>query len=214
MFTGLVQTMGTMSSREKTGAGLRLGLVSQRPLPGLQMGESIAVDGVCLTVVAHQEDQEFWVDISPETLALTTLGDRKPASRFNLERALALGDRLGGHLVSGHVDGMGHLVSREVQGEVALFRFFAPPPIHALLVHKGSVAINGVSLTVNGVDADGTFHVMLIPHTLSETTLADLEFGHRVNLEADLVGKYIQSLVHPYLSSLDPLQSRGFITGR
>jgi riboflavin synthase len=159
----------------------------------LALGESVAVDGACLTVVSSEGDA-FDVEASAETLARTTLGERRPGDALHLERALRLGDRLGGHIVTGHVDGTGRVRDRKPLGESLRLGFTAPPEVARYLVAKGSVAIDGVSLTVNGVDADG-FDVVLIPHTLGVVHLGHKQPGDRVNLEADLLGKYVERLL-------------------
>jgi len=185
---------------------MRLEIESTRVLDGLQLGESIAVDGVCLTVVDHRDDRRFAVDVSSESIEVSTLGSCAVGQRVNLERALRLGDRLGGHLVSGHVDGPGSLVSRLPAGDSIRLSFGAPGDICAFLVPKGSVAINGVSLTINRLHADG-FEVNVIPHTLAETNLGELDLGGRVNLEVDLLAKMVQRLLGAYLPDGTPSQS-------
>lgn len=190
MFTGLVEDRGALIARAPRGPGARLALRTK--LGPLALGESVAVDGVCLTV-DRTEGDAFEVDASAETLARTTLGDLAPGARVNLERALALGDRLGGHLVTGHVDGVGALVSRAPVGDAVAMTFSMPRELARFVAEKGSVAVSGVSLTVNRADAD-RFDVVIIPRTLSETTLGELGVGGRVNLEVDLVARYVARL--------------------
>lgn len=197
MFTGIIECTGTIEATARTPAGVRLALRAARDLPQLQTGESIAVDGACLTVVVHDGASRFEVDVGPETLARTTLGRRGKGERVNLERALRVGDRLGGHMVSGHVDGIGAIEGIEVQGDARFYRFVAPDEVRRYLVAKGSVCVDGVSLTVSRVTGPG-FEVMLIPHTLSETTLGERRTGDPVNLEADLIGKYVERLAAPH----------------
>ncbi|MCA9538365.1 MAG: riboflavin synthase [Myxococcales bacterium] len=194
MFTGLVEATGRLRRIETRGPGVRLTLAAPPALVAeLTLGESVAVDGACLTVISAAGDA-FAVDASGETMQRTTLGDRRPGDRVNLERALRMGDRLGGHLVAGHVDATGTIRAVEPAGEARLFRFTAPPEVARYLVPKGSIAVDGVSLTVNGVDREG-FDVVLIPHTQQIVQLADKKPGERVNLEADLIGKYVERLL-------------------
>lgn len=193
MFTGLVEAIGTIIRSERTAGGLRLLLASELPPEELSLGESIAVDGACLTVTSFSS-KGFTVDVSPETLAATTLGAKKTGARVNLERALKLSDRLGGHLVSGHVDGQATLRSVRRAGEFTRLDFKAPQVLLAGMIVKGSVAIDGISLTINTVDPDG-FSVMIIPHTLERTTLCERTSGEPVNIENDLIGKYVQKFL-------------------
>lgn len=194
MFTGLVETCGTLRRLVRQGPGARLTLGAPAALvAALQLGESVAVDGVCLTVVAVAGDQ-FEVEASGETLARTTLGDRRVGDRVHLERALRLSDRLGGHLVSGHVDDTGRVRQMQASGASLAVSFDAPAAVAKYLVPKGSIAVDGVSLTVNEVDERG-FQVVLIPHTQNVVHLAEKQPGDRVNLEADLIGKYVERLL-------------------
>jgi riboflavin synthase len=188
MFTGLVEALGTVRGLAPGGPGRRLtvaaGLASE-----LALGESVAVNGACLTVVAR-DAETFAFDVGPETLARTNLGGLRPGDRVNLERALRLGDRLGGHLVQGHVDGVGRVENRRAEGEWVTVWFRCPPALAAEMVPKGSVAVDGVSLTLVDVAVD-RFNVALIPHTLSATTLGLKGPGDAVNLETDILGKYV-----------------------
>jgi riboflavin synthase len=193
VFTGIVQTTGRLESREARGGGFRLAIRGDRPLARLALGESIAVDGACLTVTGHRGPR-FTVDVSPETLRRTTLGRLAPGARVNLERALRVGDRIGGHLVQGHVDGVGRLESIRPERDWLLYRFTAPRTLAPYLVEKGSIAIDGVSLTVFRCRGAG-FTVALIPHTLAKTTFSVRRPGDRVNLEADVLLKHIAALV-------------------
>jgi len=178
---------------ERGRAGAHLTLETPRPLPRLAIGESIAVDGACLTVTAKQK-RRFRVDVSPETLRRTTLGRLAKDARVNLERALRVGDRLGGHVVLGHVDGVGTLEKIEPDGDWLLYRFRAPGALLPFLVEKGSIAVDGVSLTVFACRA-GRFTVALIPHTLAKTTLGTRRPGDGVNLEADVLLKHIGAML-------------------
>lgn len=193
MFTGLIEDVGSIKSLQKTDGGAIVSVLTKMPLEEIAIGDSVAVNGACLTVVAKQ-DRTFSADASPETLSRTTLGDIRTGSRVNLERALRFGDRLGGHLVTGHVDSLARVVTRERKGNMEVFRFAPESTTLDLLVEKGSVAIDGISLTVNAVDEEG-FSVAIIPHTLSETTLVDFQVGDSVNIETDLIGKYVARLM-------------------
>ncbi|MFM8379248.1 MAG: riboflavin synthase [Planctomycetia bacterium] len=189
MFTGLVESLGSVVAIIPEPPGVRLVVDAGALARGATLGESICTSGCCLSVVRIDGEQlEF--QLGPETLARTTLGGLAPGSHVNLERSLTAGDRLGGHIVTGHVDGLGSLAKRVEEGDWATCRFAAPRPLLAQMAAKGSVAIDGVSLTVVDVD-DATFGVMLIPHTLAHTTLGGLAVGDPVNLETDLVFKYV-----------------------
>jgi len=189
MFTGLVALSGALVRREPRGPGARLVIRSAFADGPLEPGESIAVDGVCLSVAALFEDG-FEADASAETLARTTLGALPPGTGVHLERALRAGSAMGGHIVAGHVDGVGQLAQREPVGESVRMTFRAPLPLMRFVAEKGSIAIDGVSLTVNAVQRD-TFDVMIIPHTLQKTKLGALVPGGPVNLEVDLVARYV-----------------------
>lgn len=193
MFTGIIQTTGRVERLQPSGGGVRLTLAPARRLARLALGESIAVDGACLTVTSGT-GARFTVDVSPETLRRTTIGGLRRGARVNLERSLRLGDRLGGHIVLGHVDGVGKVHGITPEGEWVLYRFTAPKPLWPYLVEKGSIAIDGVSLTVFDC-RNGRFTVALIPHTLRETTLADRDPGDPVNLEADVMLKHIEAML-------------------
>ncbi len=158
-----------------------------------QEGESIAVNGVCLTA-RDIEGRRFMVDVSPESLSRTGLGSLQPGSLVNLERALKLSDRLGGHLVSGHVDALGRVEERRAAGNFTLFTFSLPRSLVKYVIEKGSVAINGISLTVNSCEGE-LFTVSIIPHTLAVTNLGELKPGDRVNIEVDIIGKYVEKMV-------------------
>lgn len=193
MFTGLIQALGTVRGLQKKGDSARLQVAS--PLVGedLQLGESIAVNGACLTVVDWNTDS-FSVDVSPETLQRTTLGRLSINAQVNLERALRLSDRLGGHLVSGHVDCIGTVRRRYRDQNAVRFEISVPRESQRYLVAKGSVAVDGISLTVNQVDNEG-FSVAVIPHSLEMTTLQNCREGGQVNIETDLLGRYVERLL-------------------
>ncbi|MBS0457364.1 MAG: riboflavin synthase [Proteobacteria bacterium] len=194
MFTGLVQAVGRIADRDARGGDVRL-CVDPRDLPIAEvvLGESIAVSGVCLTVVSF-DARKLAFDVSNETLALTTLGALPIGAAVNLERALRPSDRLGGHFVSGHVDGLGHVLSIIDDARSQRWRFAAPHALLRYIASKGSICVDGVSLTVNAVDAEG-FEVNLIPHTLAHTAFASTRVGDAVNLEVDLLARYVERLL-------------------
>lgn len=193
MFTGIVEGTGTIRSVGASGKGLRLRVAARLAGKPPALGESISVDGVCLTVVRRGRGW-FDVDLSPETVRVTTLGERPRGATVNLERALRADGRFGGHVVQGHVDGVGTVRSIRRAGTARVIRFEAPPAVSAYLVSRGSVTVDGVSLTVTAVEAEA-FEVVLIPHTLAVTTLGELRRGRRVNLEADILGKYVRTFL-------------------
>jgi len=192
MFTGLIEDLGTVAAVERVPKGVRLSVRTR--LDGLRHGASIAVDGVCLTAVELKGDR-FTADVSRETLDRTTLGERKAGDRVNLERPLALGDRLGGHLVLGHVDGVGELVRRTGEGEGVRIELRLPQGLAPLVVSKGSIALDGTSLTVNEVLDPDRVALFLIPETLRSTTWGIKPAGAKVNVEADILGKHVARLM-------------------
>jgi riboflavin synthase len=193
MFTGLIETIGEIKKTAKQGSGLQLTVQSTLPREEITLGESIAVDGACLTVTGFI-DKGFTVDVSPETLQRTTLNRKKIGDRVNLERALRLSDRLGGHLVTGHVDGIGSISSLDRKGDFTEIHFAAPENILKYILEKGCVAVDGISLTVNTCSSRD-FTVMIIPHTLSRTTLLNKKAGDQVNIENDIIGKYVEKFL-------------------
>lgn len=199
MFTGLVETLGTVSAAEPEPPGMRLTVDAGEVASDATLGASICVNGCCLSIVA-MDGPLLTFELGPETLAKTSLRALQAGSRVNLERSLQLSDRLGGHLVTGHVDAVGALASRVQEGEWVTCRFAAPPTILAQMVPKGSIAVDGVSLTVVDVTADD-FSVALIPHTLAVTTLGTRHPGDLVNLETDLVGKYVTTRLEAWLAA-------------
>ena len=199
MFTGLIEGVGTLAAREERGGDARL-RVAVGSLPwdsgnvaDEQLGESIAVNGVCLTVVAF-DAVSFEADASNETLALTTLGGLPVGRALNLERAMRPSDRLGGHLVSGHVDGVGRVLHVWDDARAQRWMFEVPAPLRRYVASKGSICVDGVSLTVNAVDDTG-FEVALVPHTIAHTAFASTAIGDAVNLEVDLVARYVERLL-------------------
>lgn len=193
MFTGIVQEVGRVVRLQAKSDGARLEIASSRVAPLLAVGDSVSTQGACLTCV-EKGDGTFAADLSRETLERTTLGRLKPGDPVNLEPALRLCDRLGGHLVTGHVDGVGRVEAVETVGDGRVVTFSAPPHVMRYVIEKGSIAVDGVSLTVARVISGG-FKVALIPHTLQVTTLGRLRPGDPVNLEADLIGKYVEKLL-------------------
>jgi riboflavin synthase len=192
MFTGIVTAVGGVDRLDVLDGAARLTVTAPGFAEALELGESVAVDGVCLTVSAVAGDR-FTADLMPETLARSTLGAAVPGRPVNLERALAVGDRLGGHLVQGHVDGTGLVTAREPAARWTVLRIRVAAELARYLAEKGSVAVDGVSLTVTTVDDDG-FAVSLIPTTLAETTLGQRAPGDRVNVEVDVLAKYVERL--------------------
>lgn len=189
MFTGLVEEVGEVRSIQGGQRSMVLTVSARRVLEGVKTGDSIAVNGVCLTVTRWRKG-EFETDVMPETMAKTNLGRLKPGSAVNLERALAVGDRMGGHFVQGHVDGVGRIRVRTPMENAVLFEVEIPPNLTRWMVEKGSVAVNGISLTVVSV-ASRSFTVSIIPHTLSHTQLQYARPGDEVNIECDMIGKYV-----------------------
>lgn len=196
MFTGLVEAMGTVRDVVADGTGTLLSIEEPTIATDLPLGASVAVNGCCLTVVSG-DAKSFAFQAGPETLKLTNLGELQSGSRVNLERSLKVGDRLGGHIVQGHVDGIGRIEKRERQGEWEYLWFTCSPELSKQMIRKGSICVDGVSLTLVDVEA-GRFSVALIPHTLAVTTLGFKQPGDSVNLETDMFGKYVMQ----YLQSI------------
>jgi riboflavin synthase len=195
MFTGIIHTSGVIEAIEKleSGAQMRLRTSAEEDY---ERGESVAINGVCLTVLP-QVDHSLITDISDETLSHTTLGALGSGARVNVERAVVMGDRLGGHLVQGHIDAVATLVSITTAGEFAVYRWSFPSDFSDLVVSKGSIAVDGVSLTIVEPE-DSTFAAALIPETLRRTTLGTARVGDRMNLEFDIIAKYVRNLIGPY----------------
>ena len=190
MFSGIIEVVGNVQSIQSGADGARLSIAAGSLLDGVRLGDSIAVNGACLTVVTFS-GSTFDADVSPETLRRTNLGSLQSGDFVNLERALALGDRLGGHLVTGHIDGLGRIRSRRSDGDSIWLTVEGPPEVMRYIVQKGSVAVDGISLTVVDADED-SFTVALIPHTLEITTLGVRQVGDEINLETDVLAKYVQ----------------------
>jgi len=217
MFTGIVEEMGAITSLDRTLAGTRMTILASTVMGDLKIGDSVSVNGICLTVVSTG-DRDFSVEVSPETLSVTTLSHLTAGSPVNLERAMKLNERIGGHLVAGHVDGVGTIRSRHQEGNAVYFSIEAPEEILHYCVAKGSVTVDGISLTINEV-ADHSFSVAIIPHTAKVTTLGLKQVNDTVNLESDLIGKYVERLLQersqlpkttPIIDK-DYLQKRGLI---
>ncbi|HED52113.1 MAG TPA: riboflavin synthase [Gammaproteobacteria bacterium] len=194
MFTGIIQSIGEVAALQPRGDDLRLHIrTGKLALADVVIGDSIATSGVCLTVVELPGDG-FWADVSGETLACTRTGELKTGDRVNLEKALTLSTPLGGHLVSGHVDGLGEVVSRHEDGRSVRFRMCAPDSLAHYIAAKGSVCVDGISLTVNAVDG-AEFELNIVPHTLVETTMGEFRPGRTFNLEVDIIARYLERLL-------------------
>ncbi|MBL8252810.1 MAG: riboflavin synthase [Candidatus Competibacter sp.] len=194
MFTGIIAAVGTITALQPRSGDVRLRITAGKlDLSDVQLGDSIAVSGVCLTAVELPGDG-FWADASRETLECTILGGAAPGMKVNLEKALTPTTRLGGHLVSGHVDGIGTVTEWRLDGRSWRLRIQAPDALARYIAAKGSICVDGVSLTVNRVDG-AAFELNIVPHTLAETTLADFKTGRRVNLEVDLIARYLERLL-------------------
>jgi len=198
MFTGIVEELGEVLGRQFNKESAVLFIKGRKVLEDLKVGDSIAVNGVCLTAT-KVTGEAFYADVMPETMRRTNLQDLKIGEKVNLERALAAGGRLGGHFVSGHIDGTGILLREQREGNAVIKCFSAPPEVLRYALVKGSIAVDGVSLTIVDVD-DTSFKVSLIPHTLQQTVLYYRKPGDKVNLEADLLGKYLEKFLAPLLS--------------
>ena len=194
MFTGIIEAIGSIRAMTPRGGDVRVQVATGKlDLADVKLGDSIAVNGTCLTVVELPGDG-FWADVSRETIARSAFSDLKVGSRVNLEKALTPTTRLGGHLVSGHVDGVGEIVSRADNARAIQFRVRAPRELAKYIALKGSITVDGVSLTVNAVDG-AEFELTIVPHTLQETIMADYQAGRRVNLEVDLLARYLERLL-------------------
>ncbi|MDX2440071.1 MAG: riboflavin synthase [Desulfobacterales bacterium] len=193
MFTGIIEGFGTISGIKPSGQSRRMAINADYELDNTKIGDSIAVNGACLTVVSFS-GKRFEVDVSPETVAKTTLGKAKIGDRLNLERALCISDRIDGHLVSGHIDGIGKIKSRKTEENAIIITFNIPESVSYYIIKKGSVAVDGISLTVNECDHE-SFQVSIIPHTAKLTTLGFKKISDSVNVETDMIGKYVERFV-------------------
>ena len=216
MFTGIIEAIGEIATIEPRGGDVRLRVKTGRlPLEGVQLGDSICTSGVCLTVVDLPGDG-YWADVSNETLSLTTVGTWSTGTKVNLERALTPESRLGGHIVSGHVDGMGTVVERYEEGRSWRFLIEAPAELARYIAHKGSICIDGTSLTVNSVNG-ARFDLNIIPQTMAETVIGGYQVGTQVNLEVDVIARYLERLLlgdkaaKPSGLSLDTLAENGYL---
>lgn len=193
MFTGIIEGLGTIKSIHPSGQGCKMTIFSDFVLERTKIGDSIAVNGACLTAVKIDK-QTFEVDVSPETLSISTLGKAKIGSTVNIERALRLSDRLDGHIVSGHIDGMGHIVGRKNVSNAIIITIGVSPGLSRYMIKKGSVAVDGVSLTINNC-TEKNFDVSIIPHTAKLTTVGIKKIGEPVNIETDMIGKYVEKFI-------------------
>ncbi len=193
MFTGIIEGLGTLKDIRPVGKGMRLSIKSEFDLNRTKIGDSIAVNGACLTAVTI-DGRNFTVDVAPETMSLTTFAKARPGSRVNLERALRLSDRLDGHLVSGHIDGMGIIKSKKQLSNAVIVTISVPAGLLKYMIHKGSVAIDGISLTINHCNTE-SIELSIIPHSAELTTIGFKKPGDEVNIETDVVGKYIERFV-------------------
>ena len=193
MFTGLVAELGTVQRLARQGSSYHLTVGAKKVLANLKIGDSVAVNGACLTVV-RMDEGGFTADVMPETVRLTNIGSLQPGSKVNLERTLRLCDGLDGHIVSGHVEGLGTISEQRPEGIAVVVTIDTPPELLKYIIKKGSIAIDGISLTVTEV-TDTSFSVSLIPHTAKETTLGFKKVGDSVNLETDILGKYVERML-------------------
>ena len=206
MFTGIIEGLGTVISLTRAAGGLRMGIEADFSVDKIKIGDSIAVSGACLTLV-HFQDNIFEVDVAPETLVKTTLGQAKRGDKVNLERALRLGDRLDGHMVTGHVDGVGVVKAKRPLANAMLFAFGVPEALLRYIVQKGSVAVDGISLTVNACKR-GAFDVSIIPHTAKMTTMGFKKVGDSVNIETDILGKYVERFTRHFANQYTETENK------
>lgn len=213
MFTGIIEELGTVGQMDRRPDSIKLTIQAHKVLEGTQIGDSIAVNGVCLTVTS-MTDSYFTADVMHETMRRSSLSDIKSGSRVNLERAMQVGGRLGGHIVSGHIDGVGHISRIAADGIARVITISIPKDMEPFIVEKGSIAIDGISLTVVSV-GNSQFSVSIIPHTMANTTLIDKHPGAIVNLETDVIGKYVHSFTAAHTGkrsglTLETLLENGF----
>ena len=198
MFTGIVEELGTVETLEDQGDAIRLTVRGPLVVEDAAPGDSIAVNGVCLTVAA-QGDETFTADVMRETLVKTSLGGLAPGARVNLERAVTASKRLGGHIVQGHVDGVGEAIRVRPEGDAEIWEFAAPEAVLRYCVEKGSICVDGISLTIVSV-GESSFTVSILPQTRANTNFGELGVGSKINLEADVIGKYVERLLGPRMS--------------
>ncbi len=210
MFTGIIEGIGTIKSVIRKGDGVSMDIQADFALEDIRVGDSIAVSGACLTAI-QVRDKAFNVDVAPETLSKTTLGQAKVGNKVNLERALRLGDRLSGHLVTGHVDGIGTVKAKRSAANATLFTIGVSEDLSGYIVQKGSVALDGISLTVNACRKDA-LEVSIIPHTTRLTTMGSAKVGDMVNVETDMIGKYVQRFVKPFVKRIGQPQARASVS--
>ena len=214
MFSGIIEELGTVGAMDRRSDSIRLTIEAKKVLEGTQLGDSIAVNGICLTVTSLGPSY-FTADVMHETMRRTGLADARSGSQVNLERALQVGSRLGGHIVSGHIDGVGRIISITTDGIAKVIRIGIPDTMAPFIVEKGSIAIDGISLTVAAVTPD-SFTVSIIPHTMANTTLLTKREGSIVNLETDMIGKYVHNFTVDYTQrgkgklTLEKLIENGF----
>ena len=207
MFTGIIESVGTIANIKTQDKGKILTINTDMDLSQCRIGDSIAVNGACLTAVTLQK-QTFSVDMAPETVSRTTFSQKKPGDRVNLERALRLSDRLDGHLVSGHIDGTGNILSIQKLSNAVILTVGVPSALAGEMIEKGSVAVDGISLTINKV-MDNAFQLSIIPHTAQITTIASMKVGTPVNIETDMLGKYVKRFLQTGVTSGKPVVGGG-----
>ncbi len=207
MFTGIIEGFGTITGIRPAGEGMRIALIADFDLSGSKIGDSIAVNGACLTAVSLSGDR-FEVDVSPETVEKTILKDARPGDRVNIERAMKLSDRLDGHLVSGHIDGTGQITYKTSQANAIRVGFSVDGKLARHLIPKGSVAVDGISLTINHC-GQAAFEVSVIPHTARITTIGIKSVGDRVNIETDMIGKYVENFLRGQNRTQSPADDQG-----
>ncbi|MCK5881554.1 MAG: riboflavin synthase [Sinobacterium sp.] len=210
MFTGIIEAIGTIGAKQDIGGDVRLRIVSAvLDMSDVSLGDSIATNGVCLTVVEINADG-FWADVSNETIRHSSLNDLSEGAAVNLEKAMLASSRFGGHIVSGHVDGVGEVLGLNNDGRSVQIEIASPASLSKYIAHKGSITIDGVSLTVNELTARG-FLLNIVPHTVSETIIADYQVGSRINLEVDVIARYLEQLLKPEQAQPKSALSKEFL---
>lgn len=210
MFTGIIEAVGTIGAKQEKGGDVRLRIVSAAlDMSDVKLGDSIATNGVCLTVVALNADG-FWADVSNETIRHSSLNNLGEGAQVNLEKAMLVSARFGGHIVSGHVDGVAEVVSLNNDGRSVQIEITPPPELNKYIAHKGSITIDGVSLTVNELTARG-FLLNIVPHTAGQTIIANYQVGSRINLEVDVIARYLEQLLTPEQAPQQSKLSKEFL---